>query len=414
MKSSGLLLRWAICLVVGAAVGCAPRPRNAFPASGAHELELVESSPVETALDHPDIPDAKNVWPAMIAAASQSIDFAEFYASNEPGSSLEGVIQAIEKAASRGVRVRFLSEKKFYQTYPETLDRLATRNGIEVRRYPGAELAGGVLHAKYFMVDGREAFVGSQNFDWRSLEHIQELGVRIRVQAVVGALADVFETDWALAGGAARDTRIRDHLRDYRFPAVARDGADAVLITPVFSPKGWLPEESLWDLPRLVQLIDSARRTVRVQLLTYRAREPDGTVLELESALRRAAARGARIELLVADWSKRKGVIEGLQRLQSPPAISVKLVTIPPWSGGLIPFARVVHAKYLVVDGEHSWIGTSNWERDYFERSRNVGLIVEGAAIGRRLDAFFADLWNSPYSSAVDPAARYEELRAGQ
>ena len=179
MKSSGLLLRWAICLVFGAAVGCAPRPRNASPASGAHELELVESSPVETVLDHPDIPDAKNVWPAMIAAASHSIDFAEFYASNQPGSSLEGVIQAIEKAASRGVRVRFLSEKKFYQTYPETLDRLATRNGIEVRRYPGAELAGGVLHAKYFMVDGREAFVGSQNFDWRSLEHIQELGVRV-------------------------------------------------------------------------------------------------------------------------------------------------------------------------------------------------------------------------------------------
>lgn len=412
MKRSGLLL-CTIGLLLAAASGCASRPLNATPAGGAHQVELVETSPVETALKHPDLPEAKDVWPAMIGAASKSLDFAEFYASNQSGSRLERVIEAIEAAADRGVRVRFLSEKRFSQTYPETLDRLGRRKGIEVRLYPGAELAGGVLHAKYFIVDGREAYVGSQNFDWRSLEHIQELGVRVQVQSVVDALADVFDTDWALAGGAVRDTRIRNHLANDRFPATATDNGQ-VLITPVFSPKGWLPEESLWDLPRLVQLIDSARRSARVQLLTYRARDARGTELPLEAALRRASQRGVKVEMLVADWSKRKGVIEGLQQLHSPPGISIKLVTIPAWSGGFIPFARVIHAKYLVVDGERSWIGTSNWEKDYFERSRNVGLILESVTIGKRLDAFFADLWNSPYALPVDPRAIYEEPRHGQ
>src|SRR5262249_18371001 len=162
---------------------------------------------------------------------------------------------------------------------------------------------------------------------------------------------------------------------------------------PAFSPRGWLPDESLWDLPRLVEMIDSARGSIRVQLLTYRARDESGSGVfpGLESAFRRGADRGGAVELLAADWSKRKEVMEGLQKLHGPPRITVELVTIPQWSGGRIPFARVIHAKYLVVDGERSWIGTSNWEKDYFLKSRNVGVIIESAAFAGRLARFFDD-----------------------
>ncbi len=135
---------------------------------------------------------------------------------------------------------------------------------------------------------------------------------------------------------------------------------------------------------------------------------------ELESALRRAADRGVTVELLVADWSKRKGIIEGLQRLHSPPRINVKLVTIPQWSGGRIPFARVIHAKYLAVDAERCWIGTSNWENDYFFRSRNVGVIIESAPFAERLARFFEDDWRSSYAVAVDPNAKYEAPHYGE
>jgi phosphatidylserine/phosphatidylglycerophosphate/cardiolipin synthase-like enzyme len=364
-------------------------------------VELVESSPIETALDHPDIPDAKDVWIEMISKATSTLEFAEFYASNSPGSRLEPVVRAVEAAADRGVKVRFLSEEKFYQTYPETLDRLKARRGIQVRLLKTGSLMGGVLHAKYFMADGREAFIGSQNFDWRSLEHIQELGVRLRVPSVLRALADVFETDWALAGGAGRDTRIHRAMGD-RFPdSVTLDG-EPLRITPGFSPKGWLPDETLWDLPRLVALIDSAQKSVRVQLLSYRAVDREGRVFgDLEQAFRRAASRGATVQLVVADWSKRDERLEQLRRLHSPPAISVKIMSIPEWSGGSIPFARVVHAKYLVVDGQRSWIGTSNWERDYFFHSRNVGVILEHEGLAKRLDRFFLDNWGSRYAAFV-------------
>lgn len=405
------LLLW----VLSAGLACAtPGPVSSSVAAGP-ELVLVESSPVETAMDHPDIPEAWQVWPEMINAATRTLDVAQFYVSNTPGGRLEPTIQAIEAAARRGVRVRVLAEEKFYKQYPETLERLAAQRGIEMRRIDTRKIVGnGVMHAKYFLVDGREAFLGSQNFDWRALEHIQELGLRVRIPEVVHALGAVFELDWALAAGAPRPAAgsaagpAAGSAANAVGPFPARFGTEPVRVTPVFSPRGYLPEPATWDLPRLVRLIDEAKRSVRVQLLTYRPRARDGSpFLELEDALKRASARGVKVELMLADWAKRKGTIESLQALHAPPGLTVKLVTIPRASSGFIPFARVVHAKYMVVDGEVAWLGTSNWERDYFTDTRNVGLIIEGPAFALMLERFFADTWQGPYSAQVDPQATY-------
>ncbi len=373
------------------------------------QIWLVETHPIETPLDNPDLPDAHLVWLEMIRGAQHSLAFAEFYASNQPGSRLEEVIGAIEEAASRGVSVRFLGEEKFYRTYPQTLDRLNARTNIEVRRLQTGDHLGGVLHAKYFIVDDRELFIGSQNFDWRALTHIQELGVRIRHADVVRAVQALFDLDWAIAGGSGETPKI-----SAIFPAVMNYEGEPVEVTPVMSPGEWLPDGGRWDLPELIGLIDGAEQAVRIQLLSYRTVGRDGTYFDqLESALRRAAARGAQVQLLLADWSKRPGTIEGLQSLQAIPNLEVKLVTIPPWSGGFIPYARVIHAKYMVIDGERAWLGTSNWEHDYFYASRNVGVLIEGASLAGRLDSFFKAGWSGPYAEMVDPCAEYEVPRIG-
>ncbi|MBD3334623.1 MAG: phospholipase, partial [Candidatus Eisenbacteria bacterium] len=170
-----------------------------------------------------------------------------------------------------------------------------------------------------------------------------------------------------------------------------------------------------WDLPHLERLIAGAQRRVRVQLLTYRTVGYDRTYFgRLEAALRSAAARGVHVELLLADWSKRRWTIEGLQSLQVLPRVEVKLMAIPEWSGGFIPYARVSHAKYMVADGRAAWIGTSNWEKGYFFESRNVGLILEGETFCSRLDEYFAEGWSSSYAEAVDPCAAYEPPRIGE
>lgn len=353
-------------------LGCA----NFSPRPQPDPVELVESWPLETTLDHADIRDAAVVWPGMIAAAQTRIDIAEFYISIGPR--LEPVIAALEQAVGRGVRVRIIADSKFAETYPETLSRLAAR-GASVRRWKPP--TGGVLHAKYFVVDGREGYLGSQNFDWRSLEQIQELGVRFTVPEDVRALEDIFETDWALAGGAPR-------------PGLGTPYAfgDTTLIA---SPRELLPDERLWELPALVKLLDSAKQTIKVQVLTYRADIP-----ELRAALDRASARGVQIQLLISNW-----VLRHPENLDGLPG-EVRILSIPQLPSGFIPFARVSHAKFCVIDGERAWVGTSNWEHDYFFKSRNVGLLINGGPLPRRLDSFFDGDWNSQYASTAAAAPK--------
>jgi phosphatidylserine/phosphatidylglycerophosphate/cardiolipin synthase-like enzyme len=377
---------------------CAPL---AGPRAGGR-VDLIESAPIETTLDHPDIPDAHEVWPAMIVGAARTLDVAEFYLSNAPDSRLEPVIRAVEAAADRGVAVRLLADASFAARYPETIDRLASHR-VAVRRFDVGATMGGVLHAKYFVVDGREVYLGSQNFDWRSLTHIQEMGVRVRDPAATAAYAQVFAMDWALAGGTQPPPPSPEALS---FPEIA--AGQPVMVTPVFSPRGFLPDPRTWDLPRLVALIDGARRSVHVQVLTYGTTARDGSrFLDLDGALRRAAARGVEVHLLVSDWSKAKATVGAVQSLARVPGVTVHFIDIPAWSGGFVPFARVAHAKYLVVDGARAWVGTSNWEGDYFTRSRNVGLIVEGEAFAGQLERVFRDGFTGPYAEVVDPERAY-------
>lgn len=393
---------WWLAAVAWTITGCSSARRDR-PA-----LELYESTPIETTLDHADWRDAHIVWLERIWEARESLDFAHFYASDEAGSRLTEVIEAVEEAADRGVKIRFLAEEKFVKTYPETLERLRRRQGIEVRRFDVGQVFGrGVLHAKYFIVDGREVLVGSHNFDYRSLTHIVELGARVTAPYFVQAYRQVFDLDWSLAAGSSKPGAVGDGSESLQWEDVVMESGAAARIAPVASPKGWLPSGVAWDLPQIRRLIDQAASRVSVQVLTYRGKDRDGEVLELESALKAAAARGVQVRLLVADWSKRRGVIEGLQELAALPGFTVKIASIPKWSGGEIPFARVIHAKQCVVDGSRAWLGTSNWERGYFYESRNMGLLLDGPAACGPLESFFDDLWESSYTEVVDPHRKY-------
>lgn len=376
-------------------------------------IQLVESFPVETTLDHSDLPQTAGVWMDMIDGAQEEICFSHFYASTHPDSVLEQVIAAIERAGERGVQVRFLVSETFRDLYAEVPERLGALEGVEHRWINFKALTGGVMHAKYMVVDGRDLFLGSPNFDSRAMNHIQELGVRLQSPRVGRAVMDVFERDWATAGGEPLPwPRSPKAGFPVRATLDASQGGGEVQVTPLFSPTGQLPNEASYTWPALLETIETARKSLRAQVLTYDMVGYDREYfVELEAALRSAAARGVKVELLVADWCKRKGVVEGLQSLQCLENVEVRFAVIPDWSGGFIPFSRVVHAKLLVADERRVWIGSSNWERTYFTTSRNAGLLLEGETIGARLARWFDHTWDSEYAEVVDPGAKYEPRR---
>ncbi|MDO9694112.1 MAG: phospholipase D-like domain-containing protein [Candidatus Latescibacteria bacterium] len=386
-------------------------PAASPPAAGS--MQLVESVPAETVLDQPDLPEARDVWPAMIASARSTLDIEVFYISADPArdDALDAVLAEVSAASARGVRVRLLADRGFHKTYPEWIDAIGGLAGAEVRLLDARRLWGGVQHAKFFVVDGRDCFVGSQNWDYRALEHIRELGARFASPAVAAAVGAVFAHDWALAGDEPPPAATVG-----AGPWTLETGGGATsTVRFAASPPQALPPGVPHDEPLLVDLIDRAAHEVRLHLLSYGVTERDGTYYAtLDAALRRAAARGVQVKVILSNWAKRASALPHIKSLAVLDNVEVRFTNIPQWSGGFIPFARVEHPKYLVKDGDEAWLGTANWGRDYFHESRNLSFFFAAGPVAGDMARWFDTSWNSPYAEVVDPCAEYAPPPRGE
>lgn len=363
--------------------------------------ELVYDAPAETTLAASDLRSSATVWQEMFAGARERIDIAQFYVASEPNSRLDKVIQALRQAGERGVKIRFLMDKKGLKlSTPETIAQLQAIPGLTFRVMPFARLADGIIHAKYMLVDGKQGFVGSQNFDWRALEHIQETGLLISDAPVVAQIGAVFNQDWAAQPLLEAGEKVPETGTD-TLPENPRAGQYLLA-----SPRAWNPAGIADSQAALPQLLASARKRIRVQVMEYaplsfgeKRSRPFYPVID--NALRAAAARGVQVELMVASWNTKQPEIAWLKSLALVPNVTIKIVTIPEASGGFIPYARVVHSKIMTIDGELAWVGTSNWSGGYFDNSRNLELVLNNSAMAARLDALYQQLWESRYAAPL-------------
>lgn len=412
---------FAALLLTAAGLACT-RPQPGPP-----PIQLIETRPVEASLGDPSLPTALDTWLELIDSAETSLDFEEFYMSTWPGEPLEQVMAAIGRAVERGVRVRIILDSRMYSTYPQPADSLDALDGIDVRTIDLGRIAGGVQHAKFFVVDGGTVCLGSQNMDWRALKHIHELGVVLRDARVAGAFQQVFDMDWAAAGAGENDPEADGAvLRQAGLAALGPratawpvsiempDGRE-VGVRPSFSPKHFSPDSTLWDRDAIVELLDSAEREAVVQLLSYTIESYGMRDSTLDAALRRAAARGVNVRLLISDWqADSESRMRALQDLSAVSGIDAKLSYIAEWSGGYIPFARVDHCKFMVVDGSRVWIGTSNWGPGYFETSRNVAVTIEDPELAGRVRGIFETGWSDAAAIDVSPDGEYAPRTHGE
>lgn len=376
-------------------------------------FELVHAVPVGTDLATPDLRNPVEVWTGMFDRAQHRIDIGQFYASGQPASQLDTVIEHLQAAGRRGVTIRFLLEEKgLRMSDPATLDRLRSIPNLTLHVLPYGQLTGGIIHAKYLVVDGREAFVGSQNFDWRSLTHIHETGVRISDPVVAAQVQAIFEQDWQAQEALAKGKPVpqsRHTPSDQPTPT----GNYLVASPARYNPPG--VRDSQIELPRLLA---QAQHEVRVQLLDYAPLSygPDKTrpyYPVIDNALRAAAARGVSIKLMVSHWNTGAPEIDYLKSLAVLPNVQVKIVTLPADPSGFIPFARVIHSKTMEIDGRLAWVGTSNWLGGYLDNSRNLEVVMQDHAMAERIRQLHEQLWNSPYADMISVTRTYPEPHPG-
>lgn len=188
------LLSISILIAIPSVAGAQATPGISGP-----DFQIVESVPEATTYGEPGVPRTEGVWLDMIRGAKQSIDIAAFYISDKPGSALSRVLDALIQRAAVGINVRLLLDQSMLKSESAGVDRLRKAPGIEVRILPVDTLTGGVLHAKYMVVDNQSVFVGSQNWDWRALEQIHELGAYVRNARFARTFAAAFDFDWQIA-----------------------------------------------------------------------------------------------------------------------------------------------------------------------------------------------------------------------
>lgn len=404
-----LLSRRLLMLCLAALCSTVARAEFAIPG-----FELVHTAPVETTLATPDLRDPVQVWGEMFDAAKQEIAIAQFYVAGEPGEALDGLMNRLEAAAARGVKLRFLMEDKGQRiSVPATMARLRAIPGAEFRVLDFGKLSpNGIIHAKYIVVDRRVAFVGSQNFDWRALKHIHETGLRITEPALVGQVQAIFEHDWQAQARLAAGLPVAP-LPAAAVPFDVNQPAFLVASPRAFNPPGVGDAEEV--LPRLLA---AARKEVRVQLLDYAplsyaaGRRPFYAVID--NAVRAAAARGVRVKLMVSHWNTEEPAIHHLKSLALLPEVEIRVVTLPQARQGFIPFARVIHTKAMVIDDELAWLGTSNWAGGYFDKSRNLEVVLRNPAMAGRLAALHEQAWSSAYAQPLDINRHYPKPSKGE
>lgn len=351
----------------------------------------------------------------MFRNATQSIDIETFYIADKPGTLLNDVIEELKRAAGRGVRIRIIIDSSFYAANEKGSDALEGIDGIEIRKIPMRNMTGGVMHAKYFITDRQNIFLGSQNMDWRALIHIHEMGVAVTDRKLAETFTEIFETDWKLCeGNMGGILSQRLNLAVNREnPVVLNDNVfGTVELFPAVSPVDYSPAGMSSELTELKEFLRKAGDSINVQIYSYSLKGgPEGEFLQIDSVLRETAARGVKIRIILPDWATRPGNIDAIKALSVVPNIAVKIISYPLHSGGFIPYARVDHCKYFTVDSDISWVGTSNWERSYFYNSRNISLIMKNTGINSELNKVFEISWNSPYAEPVDVNRTYEEVK---
>jgi cardiolipin synthase len=322
---------------------------------------------------------------------------------------------AMENAVKRGVSVRLLADHISSRKVPKSTETFAELDRIGVKwaymlpvmpfkgKYQRPDLRN---HRKLVVVDGRVAFMGSQNLidrSYNSPKNIkrglqwQELITRVTGPVVSGINA-IFLSDWYME----TDELIENE--SVKVTDVEYDrGPDALDCQIVPSGPGYEGEN---NLQLFLALLYSAQRKV---IITSPYFVPNEAMLYAIVAARK---RGLEVQLFVSAIGD-QGPVFHAQRSYYGPLLEAGVQI---WR---YPAPYILHAKHLSIDDDVAVIGSSNMDIRSFLLDLEISMLVRGTSFVnemRAVEAHYREIgslltleeWNKePWqSTALDGLAR--------
>jgi cardiolipin synthase len=361
-----------------------------------HLLEsfgLQPAAPAEVRM-HPDGAAARDALFETMDGAEQRLDICTYILGNDPFG--EQAVARMIACREHGVRVRFLIDGVGAIQLPRSLLQRLRAAGVETAVFSPllAHRTQGPRnlrnHRKWVVADGKRLWMGGRNLaaeyflgaegkpPWLDLSFDLE-------GSVAAAVANQFEADWAAAGGLPGE-RLGLAL-DAPHTAGPADAARVGRVQ--FLPSG--PDQTEDTVHAL--LIDACFRATQRMLIATPYFVPDAA---LETAIRLAARRGVRIDLVIpAKSNHRLADFVRNRALRTLHGAGVAIHLLPGMN----------HAKAVVFDQSVAMCGSPNID------SRSLLLNYESALLfygEREID------WLARWICGLMPAAhRFEYRRPG-
>jgi putative cardiolipin synthase len=393
----------------------------------------------------PDPRDAFSARAALAAAADRTLDVQYYiWHGDETGTLL---LEALWRAAARGVRVRLLLDDSGTTGLDATLTALDAHPNVEVRLYNPLFHRGfrpinyltdfrrvnRRMHNKSFTADGQVTLVGGRNigneyFGAGSGTVFADLDL-VATGAVVRDVSEAFERYWnspsavpaarllkpAPPDGAAtleaRFLQVRAADDSQAWLAAARDAATVRDLLAGTLALEWTRALLLCDDPAKT-LDPTGRKDVLLLTAMLQAVGHPETSFDLVSpylvpgekgtaALAGLAGRGVRVRILTnslaatdvsvvhAGYARRRGdLLDGGVRLfeLERSALEARAAQLSWLSGGS---HASLHAKTFSVDGARIFVGSFNFDERSALLNTEMGLLVDSPELAGRLSAVF-------------------------
>src|SRR5881397_2722379 len=324
----------------------------------------------------------------------------------------ERIASVLAAAAGRGVRVRVLLDGSPVGGVEEDEHRVVgglLAAGIDVRwLVGGTDVAKRYryLHAKYTLVDGRAAWIGSENFGTAGFpsDHDGNRGWSVIVEDrhLAGILRNVFETDF--------DPRRPDSMAAREPGLVPLPPAPSVVpwsSGPPSAPRSArivLAPDTTLDPEGILGLFASAKVRLSIDAFYLDEIWRDTPNPFLEAAFT-AARRGVSVRILLdgswasveADSGTNDDVLDRINRLAGNESLPLEVRLLKPRG----PIERL-HNKGAVVDARAVLVSSMNWALGSATENREVGLIVEDPDLAKTFEISFDADWEGRPTSGVD------------
>ena len=255
------------------------------------------------------------------------------------------VVQALQNAAHRKLDVRVMLEPTPYGggSPQDTLDALKLMGAKVNTASPDFSLT----HEKGMVIDGNTAYIMTCNFTYSALNGTnREYGVIDSVAPDVQEVVAIFNADWGRKPAQLNDTNI----------VVSPTNARNDLTTLISNAKHSLvmEEEEMYDSQVEQAIIGAAKHGVHVQVILPNPYDASDTSLD------------APIALLTSG---------GVQVRRDP--------------------QLYIHAKMIVVDDTHAFVGSENISSSSLDGNRELGILLTNTGIIAELQHYFQTDWQA-------------------